>query len=74
MGLFFLYGTLKVPVYGQAKAFCFLAAMAPIPVFGALGLGVVGDWLASSRFMVMRALFYGWLGTLFASIYLSFAG
>jgi hypothetical protein len=72
--IFFLYGTLKVPVYGQAKAFYFLAIMAPITVFWALGFGVVRDWLASSHFIVMRALFYGWLGTLFASIYLSFAG
>ncbi|KPK92235.1 MAG: hypothetical protein AMJ94_05490 [Deltaproteobacteria bacterium SM23_61] len=71
---FFLYGTLKVPVYGQAKAFYLLSAMAPITVFGALGLGVVRDWLASPRLMVVRALFYGWLGTLFTSIYLSFAG
>ena len=70
----FLYGTMKVPVYGQGKAFYFLAAMAPITVFGALGFGVVRGWLSSSRFIVLRALFYGWLGTLFASIYLSFAG
>jgi hypothetical protein len=74
LGIFFIYGTLKVPVYGQAKSFYFLAAMAPITVFGALGFGVVRDWLASSHLIVVRALFYGWLGTLFTSIFLSFAG
>jgi len=74
VGLFILFSTLKVPIYGQAKAFYCLAAMAPITVFGSLGLGVVGNWLGSSRLIVVRALFYGWLGTLLTSIYLSFAG
>ena len=74
VGLFILFSTLKVPIYGQAKAFYCLAAMAPITVFGSLGLGVVGDWLGSSRLIVVRALFYGWLGTLLTSIYLSFTG
>jgi hypothetical protein len=72
--VFFLYGTLKVPVYGQAKAFYFLGIMAPLTVFWAEGFGTARDWLASSRFIALRALFYGWLGTLLASIYLSFAG
>ncbi len=72
--IFFLYGTLRVPVYGQAKAFYFLAAMAPIAALGALGFGIVRDWLAPSRFITLRALFYGWLGTLFTFINLSFAG
>jgi len=72
--IFFLYSTIKVPVYGQAKAFYFLAAMAPITTFGALGFGVVRDWLASPRLTVVRVLFYGWVGTLLTSIYLSFAG
>jgi hypothetical protein len=71
--IFFFYGTLKVPVYGQAKAFYLLGIMSPISVLWALGFGVIKDWLASSRFIVLRALFYGWLGTLLASIYLSFA-
>ena len=74
VALFILFSTLKVPIYGQAKAFYFLAAMAPITVFGALGFGVVRDWLASSHLIVVRALFYGWLGTLITFIYLSFAG
>jgi hypothetical protein len=74
VALFIFFSTLKVPIYGQAKAFYCLAAMGPISVFGVLGLGVVRDWLASSRLMVVRALFYGWLGTLITSIYLSFAG
>jgi hypothetical protein len=74
VALFILFSTLKIPIYGQAKAFYCLAAMAPITVFGALGFGVVRDWLASSRLIVMRALFYGWLGTLLTSIYLSFTG
>lgn len=74
VALFILFSTFKVPIYGQAKAFYCLAAMAPITVFGGLGFGVVGGWLASSRLIVVRALFYGWLGTLLTSIYLSFAG
>ncbi len=74
VALFIFSSTLKVPIYGQAKAFYFLAAMAPITVFGVLGFGVVRGWLAPSRFTVLRALFYGWLGTLLSSIYLSFGG
>ena len=73
-GFFLLFSTLRVPVYGQAKAFYCLAAMGPISVFFALGLGRVNDWLSSSRLIVIRALFYGWLGTLSTSICLSFAG
>jgi hypothetical protein len=72
--IFLFYGTLKVPVYGQAKAFYFLGIMGPLTVFWALGFGVIKDWLTSSRLIVLQALFYGWLGTLFAYIYLSFAG
>jgi hypothetical protein len=74
VAIFIWFSTLKVPIYGQAKAFYCLAAMGPISVFGALGFGVVRDWLVPSRFIVLRALFYGWLGTLITSIYLSFAG
>jgi hypothetical protein len=72
IGLMVLYSTLKVPIYGQAKAFYCLSAIAPISIIFALGLGMVNDWLASSRLRVVRAVFYGWFGTLVSMIYLSF--
>jgi hypothetical protein len=71
-GLFILFSTLKVPVYGQAKAFYCLAAIGPISVFFTLGLGMVNDWLSSSRLWAGRAVFYGWFGTLISLICLSF--
>jgi hypothetical protein len=74
VALFIWLSTLKVPIYGQAKAFYCLAAMGPISVFGALGFGVVREWLMPSRYIALRALFYGWLGTLLTFIYLSYAG
>jgi hypothetical protein len=74
VALFIWLSTLKVPIYGQAKAFYCLAAMGPISVFGALGFGVVREWLMPSHYIALRALFYGWLGTLLTFIYLSYAG
>jgi len=72
IGLMILYGTLKVPVYGQAKAFYCLSAIGPISIIFAYGLGAVNDWLASPRLWVVRAVFYSWLGTFISMIYLSF--
>ena len=72
VGFFILFGTLKVPIYSQAKAFYGLSAMGPISVIFALGLGAVHNWLASPRLLVGRAIFYGWFGTLISVIYLSF--
>jgi hypothetical protein len=74
VGLFILFSTLKVPIYGQAKAFYGLAAIGPISVLFALGLDRVNDWLFSSRLLAVRAVFYGWFGTLIAAIALSFGG
>jgi len=71
-GFFLGFSTLRVPVYGQAKAFYCLAAMGPISVFFALGLDRVNDWLSPSRLLAVRAVFYGWFGTLIAAICLSF--
>jgi len=72
IGLMILYSTLKVPIYGQAKASYCLSAIGPISVIFGLGLGMVNDWLASPRFWAGRAVFYGWLGTFVSMIYLSF--
>ena len=72
VGLFILFSTLKVPIYGQAKAFYCLAAIGPFSVFFTLGLGMVNDWLSSSRLLAGRAVFYGWFGTLISLICLSF--
>jgi hypothetical protein len=74
VGFFILFSTLRVPIYGQAKAFYCLAAIGPLSVFFALGLGMVNDWLSSSRLLAARAIFYGWFCSLLTSIYLSFAG
>lgn len=74
VGLFILYSTLKIPIYGQAKAFYGLSIIGPISVIFALGLGMVNDWLAPPRLMAVRAIFYGSLGTLISVVYLSFAG
>jgi hypothetical protein len=72
MGLM-LYSTMKVPIYGQSKAFYCLSAIGPISVIFALGLGMVNDWLASPRLWGVRAIFHGWLGTLISMTYLSFS-
>lgn len=72
VGLFILLSTLRVPVYGQAKAFYCLSAIGPISVIFALGFGIVNDWLALPRLLACRAIFYGWFGTLIGIIFLSF--
>ncbi len=73
LGLFVLYGTMRIPIYSQPKAFYALAGMGPICVIFSLGLGTLHEWLSSPRLSAVRAIFYGWLGTLTAAIYLSFA-
>jgi hypothetical protein len=72
VALFISFSTLKVPIYGQARAFYCLAAIGPISVFFVHGLGVVNEWLSSSRLAAGRGVFYGWLGTLVCLIGLSF--
>ena len=74
VGLFILYSTLKIPIYGQAKAFYGLSVIGPISVIFALGWGMINNWLASPRLLAVRAIFYGSLGTLISVVYLSFAG
>jgi hypothetical protein len=72
--LFFMfYLTLQLPFYGQAKASYLLAAVPVLAVFFALASREVDRWMAKKGWLVMRALFFGWLGTFFAACYLSFA-
>ena len=63
VGLFILYSTLKIPIYGQAKAFYGLSVIGPVSVIFALGLGAVHTglhppayWLAAPYFMDGLAL------------------
>jgi hypothetical protein len=72
LGIFLWYSTLKVPIYSQAKAFYALSAMGPLTWIFASGLGTVRDWLKAPNLWPVRALLFGWLGTLFILVGLSF--
>lgn len=74
VGTSVLLATLKLPYYGQAKAFYALCLMLPISVAMGLGFARIHSGLRGSKWLPVRALFYGWLGTLTFVIYMSYLG
>jgi hypothetical protein len=71
VGLGFLYLTLRLPHFSQAKATYTLVMVGPFAVFFALGAGRCDAALA--RWLPVRAAFYGWLAMFAATLFLSFA-
>jgi len=72
VGASMLLVTMKLPYFGQAKAFYGLGLLAPISIAAALGLGAVDERLRSAPWA--RVVLYGWLGMLGVVIVLAFAG
>ena len=73
----FLYLSLSVPFYSQAKASYGLLLAAPLALFFALGAERCDDTLAAcpGRYGVaLRAAFYGWFALWLGVLLLSFAG
>jgi len=68
------YVTFRLPYYAQAKAFYALSAVLPLSIAAALGLSLVPEHFAGTRFLAVRALYFGWLGTLAGVLILSFLG
>lgn len=66
--------TLRLPYYAQAKAFYVLSAIVPLSVVAALGLAWVPERLTAPRWIAVRLLYWGWLGTLAGALGLSFLG
>ena len=69
IGVAILYMTVRLPFFGQAKAFYGLSMGAPLALFFALGGARLDAALAGARGLPARAVFYGWL-FLFASVLL----
>ncbi len=72
VGLGFVYLTLRVPFFAQAKATYALVVLAPLAVFFALGAARAEAALA--RWTPLRAAFWGWLALLAGVLFLGFAG
>lgn len=74
LGFSLLSISLRLPFYAQAKASYVLAAVLPLSLVAAEGLALPVGWLANGRTIVVRALYWSWLGTLASVIVLSFIG
>jgi len=70
--LFFI--NLRLPFYAQAKAFYVLAALVPLSLVAAVGLAWIPERLVDPRLEPIRAVYFGWLGTLGCVIVASFIG
>jgi hypothetical protein len=70
--LFFI--NFRLPFYAQAKAFYVLAALVPLSLVGASGLAWIPERLVDPRLVPIRAVYFGWLGTLGCVIIASFIG
>ena len=67
-----IYMTLKIPYYGQAKAFYGLALVVPFSMMCAWGIDAVDARLRIKGLMFWRSILYGWFGTLILAILSSF--
>lgn len=72
LGYSIIYMNLRLPFYGQAKAFYALAAVLPISLTFALGFEYVDKRLKDKGFFFLRAILYGWFGTLVSVIFMAF--
>lgn len=64
----------RLPYYAQAKAFYVLSAMVPICLVASLGLAWVFERFSAPRWLLLRTLYCGWLGSLGGALVLSFLG
>ncbi|MBW2009836.1 MAG: glycosyltransferase family 39 protein [Deltaproteobacteria bacterium] len=67
-----IHYSLKAPMYGTVKAFFALCLMGPLCVMTASGLSAIDGFLRFHGRLVLRTLFYGWLGTLIGAIILTY--
>jgi hypothetical protein len=72
VGLGFVYLTLRLPFFAQAKATYTLVLAGPLAVFFALGAGRLDAGLA--LWTPARALLWGWLALFAGTLFLGFAG
>jgi hypothetical protein len=66
------YMNLKIPFYAHAKAFYGLSTILPISLIFALGFDYVDKWLRRKKLTLLRAILYGWFGTLALTIFFTF--
>ncbi len=66
-----VYINLRLPYYGQAKAFYGLSAMLPISLIFALGFNTLDKWLKNKNLLFLRTALYGWFGTLVLTVLFS---
>jgi hypothetical protein len=66
--------TLRLPYYAQAKAFYTLSGVLPLALVAGLGLAWIPERLTAPRWLPLRVLYSGWLGTLACVIVMSFLG
>ncbi len=72
--LAFLYLTLRLPFFAQAKAAYLLMLSAPLALCFALGAAQLERWLAPPGRLPLRVAFHAWLVLYAAVLFLSYAG
>jgi hypothetical protein len=71
--LAFLYLTLRLPFFAQAKAAYLLAVAPALAVWFALGAAGLDRWLAGRGLLAARALLWGWACLCAGTLFLGFA-
>jgi hypothetical protein len=66
--------SIRLPFYAQSRAPYVLAATVPLAIVLCEGLARVPEWLGGARRPIVVALYWGWVGTLFSVIAISFIG
>jgi hypothetical protein len=74
MGCAMIYYGLASPIYSTAKAFFGLMLLGPLGLFMAVGFETIDRLVRLPALRVLRAVLYGWLGTLAAAVCLSYVG
>jgi len=69
----FLYLTLRLPFFAQAKAAYLLAIAPALAAWFALGAAGLDRWLADRRLLAARALLWGWASLCAGTLFLGFA-
>jgi tetratricopeptide (TPR) repeat protein len=66
-----VYMNLRLPYFGQAKAFYGLGAILPISLIFALGFDYIDNLLRGKKLFILRMVLYGWFGALILTIFMS---
>jgi tetratricopeptide (TPR) repeat protein len=66
------YISLRIPYYGQSKAFYSLYVVMPVALTFAFGFDGLDKWLKSKNMLLVRTILYGWFGTLVLAIFFSY--